>query len=203
MLYIDLISIVTLFAYFGFGLWAAFSVFLEGHSHIYAENGLIENLQAGMLAFACVFYLLTAFFSKRSDKLIILFCALLCYGFVLREVDVERFDVPSWILFVGSGWGRNAILTLVFFVIISCAVWRDFYFYKNASIAFVKSRPGVLWLVGGVFLLVGDFFEKHNAITHHVFFEEMAELLGCVFILLSSIAIQHDLNNSFANRSTK
>ena len=43
-------------------------------------------------------------------------------------------------------------------------------------------------MAGGVFLVIGELAEKTPLIPQHVFVEEMAELLGYVLILLSSIS---------------
>lgn len=194
---VDVTSIAIVSAYFGFAFWAAYSVFFGGHVHIYAENGLIETIQACLLAIACVIYLATAALEKRSDKLILLFCSLLCYGFALRELDVEKLDIPHPLIFIGSGVGRNITVAGAFIAICVYVALGNFSFYKKAAIEFIKSKPGALLIAGGVFLFVGHLFEKNGAITHHVFFEEMAELFGYTFIVLSSIAI-----NSFVSSIT-
>ncbi len=187
MLDIDVTSAAIISAWFGFTLWAAYSVFHYNHVYIYAENGLIENMQACILAIASIVYL-AAVLGKMSEKLIILFCSLLCLSFFLREVDVERFDIPYALIFIGSGAGRNTILTAAFVAIFIYAGLKHSH-YKKAAVEFAKSRPGWLLMAGGAFLLTGYFFEKNYAILHHhVFFEEINELFGYVLILLSSIA---------------
>lgn len=196
LLNINVTSGAIISAWFGFTLWAAYSVFSDNHTHIYAENGLIENIQAFLLVIACIVYLATVAIEKRSDKLILLFCSLLCFSFLLRELDVEEFDIPQALIFIGHGVGRNTTQAMAFFAIFTYAASNRSY-YKKASVEFAKSRPGWLLITGGVFLLVGDFFEKRNGILHHVFFEEIAELFGYVLILLSSISA-----NSFMSRIT-
>lgn len=184
----DIISAATVCAWLGFLLWASYAVFWGGATRIYAENALIETIQACVLAIACLVYLVTAVLEKRSDKPILLACCLLCYLFVLRELDVEKFDLPQAVIFVGSGIGRNASVALGFVAIFIYAVFNDFSFYLAKALEFARSRPGVLLMTGGLCLLFGQFFEKNDTIRHHVFFEEIVELSGYVFILLSSIA---------------
>lgn len=195
--FLGIISAVIISAYFGFVLWATFAV-LDNNTHIYAENGLIENIQAGILVVACIVYLATAAFDKRSETLILLFCSLLCYSFMLRELDVERFDVPYALKLIGSGAGRNIILATAFAAIFGYAALSNYSYYKKAAVGFIKSRPGFLLIAGGVFLIIGDSFEKYKGITHYGFFEEIIELFGYVLILLSSLTA-----GTFLNRENK
>jgi hypothetical protein len=39
-----------------------------------------------------------------------LFFSLLCYTFVLRELHVEKFDVPKVLIFIGSGAGHKTLV---------------------------------------------------------------------------------------------
>ena len=188
LLELDVISTAAIAACLGFAAWAAYCVFVNGHVHIYAENGLIENIQASPLAVACAVYLATVALEKRSDKLILLFCSLLCYGFVLRELDIEKFDVPRALVFIGSGVGRNMTLAVAVAGICLYAALTDLPRYRNTVAKFLRSMPGVLLVAGGVFLIIGDLIEKNKMIANAVFAEEMAELLAYVLILLSSIA---------------
>lgn len=178
-------------AWFGFTIWAAYSVFYGNRTHLYADNGLIENIQAVLLIIAGLVYLAAAAITKRSDKLILLFCSVVCLTFLLREVDVEDFDIHPVLLFMGHGIGRNTMLVTAFIAIFGYAV-LNFSYYTKTAVAFAKSRPGWLLVAGGVCLLVGDFFDKSHGIHHHVFYEEIAELLGHIFILLSSISAISD-----------
>lgn len=182
--------------------WLSYIVFQENGVHVYAENSVIENIQAYLLAIASSVYLMTAIFEQRSDKLIIVFCSVLCLGFLLRELDVERFDIPYALILIGSGTGRNVILTAAIVVILGCAAFR-FSHYKAVSARFLKSRSGQLLIAGGVFLLVGQFFEKHHSIAHHVFLEEIHELFGYFLILLSSVLSSSVIGDSISGCTNK
>ncbi|NPC54242.1 hypothetical protein [Caenimonas soli] len=185
---LDVTSTAAIVSWFGFAIWATYLVFVEGYVQLYAENGLIETTQAYLLAAACGIYLATLALEKRSDKLLLLACSLLCYGFILREVDVETFDIPRALVLIWSGVGRNTTLAAAILAICLYAVLTDLAHYRKAAAAFCRSVPGVLLMAGGVFLIIGELIEKNKMIGQRVFFEEMAELLGYVLILLSSIA---------------
>lgn len=184
---LGIISTVIISAYFGFFLWATYSVF-DDNTHIYAENGLIENSQACLLAISCIIYLANVALEEKPKKLILLTCSLLCYTFLLRELDIEKFDIPYTLKLIGSGVGRNTTIGAAFAAIFVYVALRNYSYYKKTALKFIGSRPGFLLMAVGAFLLIGDYFEKHKTITHHVFFEETFELFAYVLIVLSSLA---------------
>lgn len=187
------LSVVIMGVFFVLFLWTAHSVFILNITSIYAENGLLENIQAILLSISCIVFLIPIALGKKSEKLILLFCSLLCYSFFLREVNFDSLDVPNAIKFISFGVGRNLTLTVAFVALFSYSSFR-FSYYKNASISFIISKPGILLMAGGLFLIVGDLFEKSSSIIHHVYWEELFELCGDCFILLSAFAANAGLN---------
>ncbi len=185
---------IIISVYIVFAIWASNAV-LDNNTHIYAENGLIENIQAAILAIACLVYLLSATLNKKTETLIFLFFSLLCYSFMLRELDVERLDVPHVLKVIGSGKGRDISLALAFSTIFIYAALTDFSYYKKAAIDFIRSRPGVLMMAAAVFLLIGDIFEKYKDLAYHDFFEEMSELFAYGLILSASFTASFFPNN--------
>ena len=177
-------------AWLGFSALASYSLFVEGNVNVYAENGILETLQAVLLALSCLIFLATATWEKGTGRLVVLFCALLCYGFVLREVDVETLDIPDLLILLGSGTGRNASLAVGLILLCLGALFAGFRAQLRLGLDFARSRAGLLLLSGLGFLLLSDVFEKQvlGSVPHHVFFEEMSELLGDVMILLSAVA---------------
>jgi hypothetical protein len=174
-------------AYCAIFYWSARAVFVLNDVGIYDEGGPLEMLQAVVLAICTVLFLVASFRTREQGRLILLFCALLCYGFVVRELEVRLMDVPLLVKTLCSGRGRNISLVIGFSALLIGACAR-FSYYKRAGIAFVKSRAGTLLMVGGALLWVGDLFEKMHSIPHHAYFEEISELCGYVFILLSALA---------------
>ena len=190
---LEIISAAIIIGSFGFTLWSASSVFYKNHVQFYAENGFLENTQVLLLVFASIVFLATAALEKRSDKLILVFCFVLCIAFLLRELDMEDFDIPYALISIGSGVGRNTILAVAFASILIGAAFKGSH-YKKAAVEFARSKPGWLLMAGGVFLWIGDFLEKNSVHHHHVFIEEMSEFFGYVLILLSSIASNSTLS---------
>ena len=184
---VDAISAATICAWIGFVFWSLRSS-LDDQALMSVENGLIETMQIVLLAVSCIVYLAAAALKAKPGKLIFLFCSLVCYSFVLRELDVEKFDIPYPLIFIGSGAGRNVTIAVAFMAILACAALRNFYVYEKAAKGFIKSRPGMLLIAGGVFLFIGEFFERYEAIVNHVYWEEISELFAYVLILLSSLS---------------
>ncbi|HTN30120.1 MAG TPA: hypothetical protein VL178_04710 [Pseudomonas sp.] len=180
----------------GFSILASYALFVENNTNVYAENGILETLQAVLLGLSCILFLATAAWEKGAGRLVILFCSLLCYGFVLREVDVETFDIPDLLIQLGSGAGRNATLAAGLLVLCLTALFAGLREQFRLGLDFARSRSGLLLLTGLGFLLLGDVFEKEllGSFQHHVFFEEMSELLGDLMILLSAVTAGIFLN---------
>jgi hypothetical protein len=193
-----LISLSRAIIFITTGLWLAFTLWttflvMGNNTQIYAENGLLENIQACILVIAFAVYLVNAAIEKRPGKLIPLFFSLLCYSFLLRELNIETFDIPYPLQFIGSGSGRDISLAIAFFAVFFYAA-TNYSFYRKAVISHLKTRAGWLLIVAGVLLVVGASFEDYHSITHHIFIEEKLELFAYILILFSSI-----MTNSYTN----
>ncbi|MDG0970474.1 MAG: hypothetical protein P8O06_11605 [Porticoccaceae bacterium] len=168
-------------------LWACVSVMVLGDVSVYDENNLLENIQALTLGLSLLLFLMPLADRSRNDRLIAAFFSVLVVGFILRELDVEKFDLPSIIVFVGSGKGRNAMLAIGFFVLLSVAVFNFRYYFSLAK-CFIRSRVGITAIIAGIFLIVGDMFEKID-IPHHVLIEESFELIGYTILLAAASSV--------------
>ena len=189
-------SYLLIGAFCTLALWSAHDVFIVGDPALYAEDGFLENVQAILLAISCLVFLAPIALRKEPGKLVYAFCSLLCYSFVVRELDVEHLNVPQAVKFIGSGVGRNASLVLAFSAILIYAL-ANFSYYKKACLEFIWSRPGMLLILGGVLLQIGDMFEKNYGLQYHVFYEEFSEVAGYFLILLSALAV----NSSVSRRN--
>lgn len=184
------IAVSITLAFVGVLLVSSYGVFALGQADLYSENGLLENMQAAVLAVACLTFLLPVIFKQRRDKLILLFFALLCYAFVLRELNVEDFErIPEPIRFFGFGKGRNISVGTALILILSVAA-LNFSSHINQAIRFLKSKPGALVLTAGALLFLAEFFEKGTSFPHHVYLEEIIELLAYVLLLLAAMSVQ-------------
>lgn len=173
--------------------WSLLSVFLFDNISLYQENGLLENAQVLILFITFFVFFLLSVNQKRNDKLIVTFFALLSFNFILREIDVEEFDIPAVFILFGSGVGRKALLAMGFLGIFFFAMLNVKY-YAGLSKSLLGSRVGTLFFMAAVFLFAGGFFEE-AAFLHHTYFEELSELTGYILLLLASLAfIDKSLN---------
>lgn len=185
---IDIRIFITIITYTIIFYYLGYSVYTLNQTSIYDENGILENIQVLTLTLSCLIFLLPVINQKREDKLILLFFSLLCLGFILRELDVEKLNVPDILIFVGSGIGRNIIITTGFIILISYAVVNRHY-YKKLGKKFIMSVDGSLMILAAIFLFSGSYFEHNTLLQHHVFLEEIFELSGYVLILLVSLIL--------------
>jgi hypothetical protein len=165
-------------------LWSFYAVMLLDDPSVYAENNLLESTQAFTLALALVFFLVPVFDSVRNDRLIAVFLSLLSLGFILRELDVEQFDLPNLLILLGSGKGRNLLLGTGLLLTLVTALFK-FRYYLSLSRCFFRHGAGIATLFAGLFLVVGDIFEKID-IPYHVLYEESLELVGYAILLLAA-----------------
>jgi len=178
--------VLTIFT--GIFCWFGYSVYVLNQASIYAENGLLENIQVFTLISSCLVFLLPVLHQKREDKLVLLFFSFLCFSFILREIDVEHFDIPIFLKTVGSGIGRNIMLAVGFIAMTTYAL-LNFTYYKILARVFLVSIEGLLIIMAGILLYIGDYFEHYKLIQHHVFLEEIFELSGYVLILLAALIL--------------
>ncbi|MFT5082702.1 MAG: hypothetical protein ACI9Y1_000732 [Lentisphaeria bacterium] len=162
---------------------------------IYAENGLLENIQVLTLTVASIGFIVPTFHNERSDKLITLFFAFLCFSFVLRELDVEKLNVPDILIFFGSGTGRNVMLASGFLAIALYAA-RNVAYYKTLALDLVFSERGIMLSLAACLLYSGQYFEDLETLQHHVLFEELCELSAYAAILI----VAHSYKNRTRNK---
>jgi hypothetical protein len=175
-----------------FGVVAAFLT-AYFHFEVYQlskENSLLENLQA--LICGVIFFAFLWSFKKAEGhiKLLLLFFSFLGFAFVLRELDVEKFDLPSIIIFWGSGTGRNGLLAVMFSITLFLYLKR-FPEYFDVTKSFFKGLIGKLVLLSGFVLVFSEIVEKHMAWQHHVMIEETLELVGFSIFLIAGLLSRH------------
>lgn len=169
-------------------LWLVYSVYYLNQPSIYAEHGILENLQALTLLVSFVIFFLPPLMQKRGDKIFSLFFALLCFAFILREVDVEDFNLPSIIVFWGAGTGRTIFLSIALFAFITYGL-AHLKYYKPILKNFLKSQTLLLLFIAALLLQTGEFLEGLNSIPHHALWEEISELCGYVVMVCSAILL--------------
>ena len=159
------------------------------------ENGLLEWLQSGFIALSFFIFSFNTFVSQSIKKRIISFgLALLSLTFLLRELDIEKFDLPLVLITLGSGSGRNILLGTLWVVLFALLYKYKRYFDKSAIETFLFSRVGQLLMFSATMLILGAMMDKNifslETLTTR-FYEEVLELLGYVYLSIASMKIYY------------
>ncbi|PID65685.1 MAG: hypothetical protein CR975_06150 [Gammaproteobacteria bacterium] len=160
-------------------------IFQLGKTHLewFAENGVVENIEVGFLVLASLVFA----YAYRSchTRSIALCSVVVCLGFILREVDVEDFELPAWVIFVGSGTGRNIILA-VLVVIAMISFVKEMNYEK--MLLLLKSYFAVCLYMVFCFLLCSWLFDKAVFdFAYNLLGEELSESSAYLLILTASI----------------
>ena len=181
---IEILLVFVLYALFL--AWSAYLVYAHDSAYLYKENGLIENMQVAALVIGCIVFFMPVVWPIGRDKLLHLFFSFLCYSFILRELDIERFDVPEIVKFIGSGVGRDVSYAIGFLSLMAYALWH-FSYYKARFKDYARSASFFLFLASGVVLFLGGSFEDFKSVPHHVYIEEIVELAGFSLLVVSAL----------------
>ena len=178
-----------------FDIVAAYLVIGMEMSQLHDENGLFENIQVLLLAMTIAAFALQLFFRKNSHRVFALAGSFLCLVFILRELDVEKLDVPQVVILFGSGFGRNTLMavlgvSLLIYAILNFRSIRVFlpqFFFETSSL---------IILAGLLFLVSGGLFDKEIVETvHYQFFEEILEVTG-YYLMFAGAVIGLSSSNS-------
>ena len=144
------------------------------YESLQSENSILENLQVVFLTLATIGYL-TFTLDPPNERLINSAIALLCFSFIMRELDTEHLNLPQILIAVSSGAGRKLLLGFL---------WISLFLYSYATIKnklsfiekFVKSYRFVILAAALLFLIIGGVMDRQIFdISHSILFEELAE----------------------------
>lgn len=169
-------------------------VVIKDAATIYRENGWMENMQVGFLAIACVLFFVTALRLESRHRMVCFFFAMLSFIFMFREVDVDKFDVPQFLIFMLAEQGRS----FFFIILLGILGWeiKNFsHYWRNKSI-YMASSSFIYITVAALLLIIFShaFDRKLIMIEHRVFFEELAEMTSYLMILGAGLFAYKDLN---------
>ena len=159
---------------------------IAGKPFIVYENELAENFQ-GLMLFASMMIFAVYLFRCDQSLQAIVSCGFLFFlTFLLRELDVESFKIPTLFIQLGSGHGRNIILLSLWLIALA-------YFFEHArqNIHIVRqlflSRPGKLYVIGGLMALLGEILDVLGG--HGIpLYEELTEIIAYYFMLAGAIS---------------
>ncbi len=154
---------------------------------LHDENGLLENMQVILLMLSIVVFLLQVHYRRNSHRVFSLAGAFLCLVFILRELDVEKLDVPQLFIVFGSGVGRNILMGVLGLALFVYAI-RNFRAIRVFLPKFFYETSSLTILVGLLFLVSGGLFDKGSIETvHYQFFEEILEVTGYFIMFAGAV----------------
>jgi hypothetical protein len=166
---------------------------INANMEIAKEGQSLENNQAILIFVSGLVYLRALFLVQKCHKLFPCAGALLCLSFILRELDVEKYDLPQVIILLGHGLGRN-ILLICLWLLVTALFLRHHKHYLGIAVFLLKTRSALFVIAGGLFLVLGSLFEdKVFGVDSHQLYEELSEFNGYYFILLASLNLSSDL----------
>jgi hypothetical protein len=167
--------------------------------NVFKENQLMENFQVFLILIAGFAFLQSVALVEKSLRLLPLAGSLLSFSFTLRELDVEKFDVPRFIAFLfGHGYGRNTLLASLWLMVVIAFVKNRAHYLK--IVLGLLARPsGMLAVTGGLLLILGSLFDDRIFdVQLYQFYEELSEMNGYYCLLLSSLYLLFDLKRRTA-----
>ena len=131
-----------------------------------------------------------AFDRVREDKIISIVLSIALFGILLREIDIEDFNVPMWVVAIGSGDGRTLLLSIMLAPVLLFMIVKYQKYYDLVKKYFL-SQVGLSLVLSFCLLLIGSMFE-HEYLLSRTLIEESFELIAygllfrAVFIMSQS-----------------
>lgn len=147
------------------------------------EGGFIENITAFVFLFSGLFLMFQILNKIGLERKTTQIFAITCIAFFFREVDVEDYNVPSFIHLIGQGVGRNILFISLYAIIIIPTIFKYWGGLLKKIVQCLKSDVSIIVLIACAVILLGGVFEKNN----NPFFEELLEMNGAFLIMLASI----------------
>ncbi|MFT6093827.1 MAG: hypothetical protein ACJA2Q_001727 [Pseudohongiellaceae bacterium] len=164
----------------------------------HSEDAALENAQVVFLMISTLGFLFIVPF-RHAEKPIHIAISLLCFSFILRELDLEDLNVSTLIKLLGSGQGR--VLLLAF-------LWALLAFYGYGAIknkirylrTFFSSPLFAVLLIAFLMLIASAVLDKKIFnIGQSRFFEELAETNAYMLISLPVVCLAGDWISCKAN----
>ena len=151
--------------------------------YLMEENNLLENIQVLVLLLSMATFLYASYKGRLTS--IAVLCAVICLAFILREIDIEKLQLPQLVLVIFSGTGKYILMLLL---IIPTSIW----ILKNYRIDLLIERFLVpfrqLAVFSIIFFALSWIFDKDVINTNYnMVFEELAELNAYILIFISSV----------------
>ena len=151
------------------------------------ENGILENTQVALLLLSGIIFAVQSFAVVRKVRYILWMGAWFCLSIILRELDVEDLAVPQWVVWIGSGTGRNLIMAAGWGVLGVIAI-KSYPELKGSFARIARSRTAIFVFAAGTLLLLGSLFDHETVVADQgMFWEEAFETIGYFLLLPAAL----------------
>ncbi len=151
---------------------------------------MLESAQVCLLLLSLLISIYIALDRVREDKIISIVLSIALFGILLREIDIEDFNVPMWVVAIGSGAGRTLLLSIMLAPVLLFMILK-YQQYYNLVKKYFLSQVGLSLVLSFCLLLIGSMFE-HEYLLSRTLIEESFELIAyglffrAVFIMSQS-----------------
>ena len=151
---------------------------------------MLENTQVALLLLSGLVFVVQSFRVERNYRVILWMGAWFCLSCILRELDVEDLAVPQWVVWAGSGMGRNLIMGAGWITLGVLAI-KSYPELKGSFGRIARSRTAILVFIAGTMLLLGSLFDHESVmIERGKLLEEAFETIGYFLLLLAALTSQ-------------
>lgn len=158
---------------------------LEDQITIYKENGLLENLQAGILLLTCFYMVLVGRNLQGSSRYAAWMFAWICLAFFFREFDVRKTDWPEFAHMIFGKPGQYIWFLPLMFILVQ--IFRNIRFYLRNILLYLLSPMMLTIILGGVLIVMGAVFDKQLIPTENKFWEEYLEVAAYAYLFLAAM----------------
>lgn len=145
------------------------------------EDNIYENVQVLCLFISMVIFLYAAV--SRDFKSVAFISAVTCFLFILRELNVESFDIPHIFILLFSGTGKKILFA--FLILLSLYFLKNSYGIKHIIKSFIPDMNPFIISLGILFVISWVFDKKIFDIQYNLLFEELAET-NAYFIIIAA-----------------
>jgi len=150
---------------------------------LFNEGGFIETITAQAFIFSGIL-LLSRLHQKNSiERDLTALFGTTCLLFFVREVDMEKLDVPAIFQFLGADLGRDSLFALIYVIIFIRLILKTRRTLSTTIKTCLKSLVAIIVMPGCVLLIIGSTCENFN----FVFAEELLEMNGSLLIALAAV----------------
>ena len=163
------------------------SVFAEDVGVVARENGVLENTQVALLLLSGLIFAVQSFRVERNYRFIPWMGAWLSPSMIFRELDIEKLAVPQWLIWVGSGTGRDLIMGFGWIALCVLAI-KSYSAWKGSFKIIIRSRMAIFMYSSVAMLLLGSLFDHELIATDQgKLWEELFEIIGYFLLLPAAL----------------